>query len=293
MASLDQHIRTPDPEAHAGLPFRADCPACRSLRLTGGLPPPEIVPRRAKAGIVAGLVAASGFAPGGAAVSHASPPHGGDGKQRVLPPGGVGREEGGSQPPLPPADDGDDDEPSGGVPPVAAPEVEPTPPAPTPDVEQPSRPQPPPTPTTQPPPGPSPGHDSGPRSRPGGPDASPNSSRPSSERAAADGGAPARTSRGSERQPARTPDGSDRRARRATPPPSQPETGRIRERGGQTTHVVRPGESLWLIAERRLGDGATDVEIANEVNRLWELNDTETIRTGDPDLIHPGQELRL
>lgn len=48
-----------------------------------------------------------------------------------------------------------------------------------------------------------------------------------------------------------------------------------------------------MIAERRLAAGASDAQIAREVNRLWELNDTETIRTGNPDLIFPGQELRL
>jgi hypothetical protein len=41
---------------------------------------------------------------------------------------------------------------------------------------------------------------------------------------------------------------------------------------------VQPGESLWAIAARRVGPRATDAEIAVEVNRLWELNETEVIR---------------
>lgn len=56
---------------------------------------------------------------------------------------------------------------------------------------------------------------------------------------------------------------------------------------------MRPGDSLWAIAKRGLGDKADNAEIAEQVSRLWELNDSEAIRTGDPDLIHPGQRLRL
>jgi nucleoid-associated protein YgaU len=55
---------------------------------------------------------------------------------------------------------------------------------------------------------------------------------------------------------------------------------------------VKAGQSLWLIAESVLGDGASDAQIATEVERLWQLN-AERIGTGDPDLIYPGQELRL
>jgi LysM domain len=61
---------------------------------------------------------------------------------------------------------------------------------------------------------------------------------------------------------------------------------------GAPVHVVRPGESLWTIAEGLLGPGATAMSIAAEVARLWELN-RELIPSGDPDLIAVGQELRL
>ena len=57
-------------------------------------------------------------------------------------------------------------------------------------------------------------------------------------------------------------------------------------------HVVQPGESLWTIAENRLGAGSSATNIAAEVARLWELN-RERIPSGDPDLIAVGQELRL
>jgi LysM domain len=61
---------------------------------------------------------------------------------------------------------------------------------------------------------------------------------------------------------------------------------------GARVHVVRPGESLWTIAEGLLGLDASATSIAAEVARLWELNH-ELIPSGDPDLIVVGQELRL
>jgi nucleoid-associated protein YgaU len=55
---------------------------------------------------------------------------------------------------------------------------------------------------------------------------------------------------------------------------------------------VRSGDSLWRIAERRLGSSATATQIAEEVTRLWELN-RQRIGTGNPDLIFSGQTLRM
>jgi LysM domain len=61
---------------------------------------------------------------------------------------------------------------------------------------------------------------------------------------------------------------------------------------GERVHVVRPGESLWTIAQGLLGPDASATSIAAEVARLWELN-RELIPSGDPDLIVVGQDLRL
>jgi hypothetical protein len=74
-------------------------------------------------------------------------------------------------------------------------------------------------------------------------------------------------------------------------PVSQPLSGSASMIDGGT-YVVRPGDSLWSIATRLLGPGATAAEIADEVNRLWELNE-DRIATGDPDLLRVGTELRL
>lgn len=57
-------------------------------------------------------------------------------------------------------------------------------------------------------------------------------------------------------------------------------------------HAVRPGESLWSIATALLPAGASNAEIATEVQRLWEVNE-ERIGTGDPNLIFVGTALRL
>jgi hypothetical protein len=62
--------------------------------------------------------------------------------------------------------------------------------------------------------------------------------------------------------------------------------------GGASTHVVEPGQCLWVIAESLLGEQANDAQVAAEVERLWQLN-ADRIGTGNPDLIYPGQELRL
>ena len=55
---------------------------------------------------------------------------------------------------------------------------------------------------------------------------------------------------------------------------------------------MQRGESLWRIAEQRLGKGASDAKIAALVDELWRMN-AGKIGTGDPDLIYPGQQLRM
>jgi nucleoid-associated protein YgaU len=57
-------------------------------------------------------------------------------------------------------------------------------------------------------------------------------------------------------------------------------------------YLVRRGDTLWAIAERMLGGEASAVEVARLVERIWELN-AASIGTGSPDMIRPGQQLRL
>jgi nucleoid-associated protein YgaU len=62
--------------------------------------------------------------------------------------------------------------------------------------------------------------------------------------------------------------------------------------GSASTHVVEPGDSLWLIARRLVGEPAGIAQVAVRVGRLWRLN-AALIGTGNPNLIYPGQQLRL
>lgn len=55
--------------------------------------------------------------------------------------------------------------------------------------------------------------------------------------------------------------------------------------------TVRQGDSLWSLAARHLGPGASDREIARAWP-LWYALNAEVIGP-NPDLIHPGQQLRI
>ncbi len=74
-----------------------------------------------------------------------------------------------------------------------------------------------------------------------------------------------------------------------TPPPTRTET----------LHVVEPGESFWLIAERLVAErrGSTTEALGPaDVRETWvELVEANraTIRSGNPNLIYPGEVLTL
>ena len=53
--------------------------------------------------------------------------------------------------------------------------------------------------------------------------------------------------------------------------------------------VVRPGDSLWAIARRQLGQRADVATTARACDRWYEAN--HDVIGSDPDLIHPGQRL--
>lgn len=65
-----------------------------------------------------------------------------------------------------------------------------------------------------------------------------------------------------------------------------------RPTGPNSTHVVvRPGQSLWRLAERHLPAGADAATVADLVSRLHALNRAQI--GADPDVIHPGLRLQL
>ena len=63
------------------------------------------------------------------------------------------------------------------------------------------------------------------------------------------------------------------------------------QRSAQREHVVRPGEHLWSIAATIAGDTHPE-QVARYWRRLVETN-RERLRSGDPDLLYPGERLRL
>ena len=58
------------------------------------------------------------------------------------------------------------------------------------------------------------------------------------------------------------------------------------------TYVVREGDCLWTIAANHLQGRATNRAVAGEVDRLYRVN-AHVIGTGNPNLIYPGQKLKL
>lgn len=63
------------------------------------------------------------------------------------------------------------------------------------------------------------------------------------------------------------------------------------EASTQASVVVVRGDSLWRIAAEHLGPQATDAEIAEAWPAWYEAN--ADVIGDDPDLIYPGQELRV
>jgi hypothetical protein len=53
--------------------------------------------------------------------------------------------------------------------------------------------------------------------------------------------------------------------------------------------MVYPGDSFWSVSQRHLGPQASPQQIANEAERIFELNRDRT--EGDPSLLMPGEEL--
>lgn len=58
------------------------------------------------------------------------------------------------------------------------------------------------------------------------------------------------------------------------------------------TYEVVSGDSLWLIAARQVGD-TTDIDGVADYWRLLVADNTTTLRSGDPNLIFPGEIIAL
>jgi len=70
-----------------------------------------------------------------------------------------------------------------------------------------------------------------------------------------------------------------------------------RPSAGETVHQVEVGDNLWTISETRLatmapGGESDAASIATYWRRVIELN-TPHLRSGDPNLIHPGEQILL
>jgi LysM domain len=335
MTSLTEHLNTPDPELHARLAFRADCPMCRRQRLMGPAPPSGLLTDHQRAGLVAGVVAVSAALPPAGAIAQGPPPKGADKGANLPPGGGVAAEEvaddlpaapvagerpqAPSGPPAPKIGNGRQAETPPPAPPKAQPEAEapaPTPPqakphrpVPTPEPEQ-TAPSPPPapfaapeSPAASPAPAPSPapaagGDHAGSQSRPSAPTLGATSGEAESRAGdtASSSAGDARDDRagGGETEALAQVADSDADSDATETGGSRDAHGSTRESRSSETgvYVVQPGDSLWAIAERRLGASASDAAIAREVNRLWTAN-VDRIRSGDPNLIHPSEELRV
>ncbi|HYN28373.1 MAG TPA: LysM domain-containing protein, partial [Dermatophilaceae bacterium] len=79
-----------------------------------------------------------------------------------------------------------------------------------------------------------------------------------------------------------------------TTPPVRPQPTtslltRTREPRTEEEVVVRRGDTLWTIAARHLGAGATDAEVARAWPRWYDAN--AAVIGADPDLLLPGQRL--
>jgi outer membrane biosynthesis protein TonB len=75
-------------------------------------------------------------------------------------------------------------------------------------------------------------------------------------------------------------------------PVAAPPADAGRNLAGRGSYVVRPGDCLWHIAAGLLPTSAGDAQIAQEVQRIWRLNE-DRIGTGDPNLLLVGTELEL
>jgi nucleoid-associated protein YgaU len=76
-------------------------------------------------------------------------------------------------------------------------------------------------------------------------------------------------------------------------PTASPSRDRGQDRSGRSARTVRvvPGDTLWALALSDLPDGASPAEVDERWRTIHAAN--HGVIGSDPDLILPGQELRL
>lgn len=62
--------------------------------------------------------------------------------------------------------------------------------------------------------------------------------------------------------------------------------------GSPESVVVEKGDHLWKISERHIDEMAPEREVAPYWREVVEVN-TPSLRSGDPDLIYPGEVVEL
>jgi len=92
--------------------------------------------------------------------------------------------------------------------------------------------------------------------------------------------------------PARVPAPAETPAAPQPTAPAAPASATPARRANPITYVVKPGDSLSHIARSELAAGSTASVVA-EVQKLSELNLDNRIRSGDPNVLETGEELRL
>ncbi|MCA1679584.1 MAG: LysM peptidoglycan-binding domain-containing protein [Actinobacteria bacterium] len=301
MRSLNAHLT--EAGGHGHLPFHSGCPVCRAARLAGPLPSGPIVSQRAQASLVAALFALSAAGPA-AGIAAADTP-GGEGTAAPQEDDDPDQQDPGPEIPLPneippppaPAAGGDDDSAAGPV--EGEPQEQLSAPAGTVTTPQPTAPAGPGAAVTPPAAAPAPVAP-GAQPPPATDETTQQTDKPSKRKKEAQ-----RHSRKQVR--AREPAAGGAATPEAplaaeSPPPAlataAPAAAVTRPVAAPDipddadSYLVRSGDSLWSIAKRLRGPRASTAQVAREVNRLWHLN-ADRIGTGDPNLIMPGQTLRL
>ena len=89
--------------------------------------------------------------------------------------------------------------------------------------------------------------------------------------------------------PAAPPTAAAARAARPEPPAPAPAEATLPATSADSTVVVQRGDSLWSLAEDRLGPQATDAQVAQAWPAWWQAN--RELIGDDPDLLLPGTPL--